>query len=207
MKKFFKILLIVFVVILAFLIAIPYLFKDKILDETQKIINENVNAKVEFEDVNLSIFKSFPRFYFALEGLQVIGIKEFEKDTLVKIQILSLDLDLMSVITGDKIKIKSVVLEQANINVKVLKGGKANWDIAKASEETEELVDTTAEATKFHLGLEEFAIRNLNLVYDDEDMDMFTEIKNLNYTLKGDFTESFTALKNDLSIDVFTFIY
>ncbi|OQX98061.1 MAG: hypothetical protein B6I24_06490 [Bacteroidetes bacterium 4572_128] len=206
MKKFFKISFIIIAILIAILIAIPYLFKDKILEETQNLINENLNAKIEFSDVNLSIFSSFPDFNFALENVKVIGIEEFSKDTLVSFENFSIDLDLMSVISGDKIIVKTISLNNSNVNVKVLKNGKANYDIAKPSEETTEN-DSISSETKFHMGLEKFEINNFNLVYDDENMDVYAKIRNLNYLLKGDFTQDFTSLSNNLNIEILTVIF
>ncbi len=48
-------------VIIIALAAVPFLFKDKIKELVAKTINENVDAKVSFEDVRISAcFKNFP---------------------------------------------------------------------------------------------------------------------------------------------------
>jgi len=50
MKKFFLISGIVLVVLIAAISAVPFLFKDKIVAKVKSAINENVNAKVDFDD-------------------------------------------------------------------------------------------------------------------------------------------------------------
>ncbi|WP_448635503.1 hypothetical protein [Pedobacter panaciterrae] len=60
-----------------------------------------------------------------------MGIDSFAKDTLANIKQLQLNVNLMSVIKGEKYEIKSINLEEPKILAKVLKSGQANWDIAK----------------------------------------------------------------------------
>ncbi len=57
-KKIFKWTAIVLAVLVVALAVTPFLFKDKIKDLVLKTINENVDATVNFSDVDLSLFKS-----------------------------------------------------------------------------------------------------------------------------------------------------
>ena len=61
MKKVFKIIGITLLTILLLLIAIPFVFQSKIKEIVKRTINENLNAHVEFSDVNLSFIRSFPQ--------------------------------------------------------------------------------------------------------------------------------------------------
>jgi uncharacterized protein involved in outer membrane biogenesis len=206
MKKFLKISLIILVVIIVLLIALPFVFKGKILRLIKQEINNNVNAKVEFADYNLSIIKSFPALNVGLNKLQVIGINEFENDTLISFENFLVDVDIMSVIKGDQINIRKIELDQPKIYAKVLKNGKANWDIAKASSDSVPVADTTAPSA-FKISLKSLIIKDAMIFYDDESLPMLAGIKNLNYNLSGDMTQDFTSLKNNLTIEALTVIY
>ena len=62
-KKILKGLGIVLLLTIVALFAIPYFFKDQIKAKITQAINEKVDAKVSFEDADLSLFKNFPRNY------------------------------------------------------------------------------------------------------------------------------------------------
>ncbi len=214
MKKVLKITGIVLLIIIILTIALPFIFKNQILQKVKQEINNNLNAKVDFKDYGLSLLRSFPDFSLELDGLTIVGIDEFAQDTLANIEQIYVSIDLFSVFKGDNYKIKTIKLEKPNLLLKVLKGGKANWDIYKTEEVTVTDADTiipvpTADTTKKHslfkLYLHKLTINNANIIYYDEDLNFKTSIKNLNHTLKGDFTADFTSLitKTDIaSIDL-----
>ncbi|MBU0486657.1 MAG: AsmA family protein [Bacteroidetes bacterium] len=196
-------ILILLVIIAA--IVIPIFFKDEIIQTVKNETNKQLNAKVDFGDVGLSIFSTFPDFGLSLENVSVAGINEFEGDTLAKIKQLYVKLDLMSVLFGDKYEIKTIELENPDILLKVLPGGKANWDIAKESTDTvpsTEPADTSA--SNFAMELQKLSIINGNIVYDDMDGGIYAEVKQMNHTLKGDFTASTTDISTKTIIDSLT---
>ena len=206
MKKFFKILFVVIVVILAILISIPFIFKNKIIEKTKQEINNNLNAKVEFGDFSLSIFRSFPDLNFKINNFIIAGLNEFKDDTLLALNTLSTDIDLLSIF-GDEIKIKAIILDQPRILAKVLKGGKANWDIIIESEEEAEADKVISEPTEFKLCLKKFLINNAEIIYDDKELDVYTRLSNFNFSLKGDLTQDFTTLYTTSIAEAFTVVY
>ncbi len=203
-KKILKYLFITLFVLLILLIAVPFIFKDKIIEYAKKEINNNLNAKVDFGEIDLGIFSNFPNITLDLNKLIIIGVEDFEKDTLVTFDKLSTELDLFSVF-GDQIKIKGIELNNPKVHIKVLKGGKANWDIMKPSTDTSGTSDTSA--THFKLALKKFEIINGNVVYDDKDLGFWMDLKNLQFLLKGDLTDVFTSLETKASIDSFSLAY
>jgi hypothetical protein len=192
--------------IIVLLIAAPFIFKGKIVAIVKEQANNNLNAKVDFGDFDLSIISSFPDFRFKINNVSVIGINEFKDDTLAFIGQLSTDINLKSVISGGPYQINSVIIDKARILGKVLADGKANWDIAKPSTDTaktEEVADTSA--TKFAMKLKEFKIKETHIVYDDKQGSMYAKLENFNYDLKGDFTQDNFVLSNLLDIAKTTF--
>ena len=73
MKRFFKILFIIALVILTVLMVVPMLFQSQIENAVKEEINKAVIAKVDFKDVKLSLISSFPDFKFELNKLSVGG--------------------------------------------------------------------------------------------------------------------------------------
>ncbi len=207
MKKFLKWFLFLFLFILFAAIILPFAFKGKILQIAKEQANNNINAIVNFsDDMGLSLIKSFPNFTLEIKDLSVVGINEFEGDTLFESKEISATLDIMSVISGDKIKIRSILLDQARINAIVLKDGKSNWDIAKASADSSQS-QAPASESKFNISLKKFEIRNSYIKYDDKQGNMSSELVNMNYTLTGDFNQDLFLMKNLLSIDQMSVSY
>jgi vacuolar-type H+-ATPase subunit H len=190
-----------FLLLIVLMIAAPFIFKGKIIALVKEQANANLNAKVDFGEFDLSLISSFPDFRFEIENVSVIGVSEFENDTFAYIGSLKTDINLKSVLNGGPYQINSIVIDKARIFAKVLKDGKANWDIAKESTDTttaEEPVDTAA--TKFSMKLKEFKITEAFIVYDDIQGNMYAEMENFNYSLKGDFTQDNFVMENLLDI-------
>jgi len=205
MKKILLIILAVIFILLAAVIIIPVVFKGKIIEKVKTEANKNVNAKISFNnDITLSLIKNFPNFTVGLKDLCVSGINEFEGDTLLSLKEFSATLDIMSVIKGEKIKIRSILLDHPNIHAIVLKDGKTNWDITKPStDSTKPTTDTGS--TKFNIALKKFEIRNATIIYDDKSSGMYANIQNLTHTLTGDFSTDEFLLKTLTEIDAVTF--
>ena len=184
-KKLFKFVgILVFLLILS-LITIPILFKDQIVEKVKEIANDSVNAKIDFGDFDLSLIASFPSFTFEINDVSVINKTPFEGDTLAHIGNINLELDLGSVIDGRYV-VSSFNINDLTANAKVLKDGKANWDIAiedsSAVQEDAEGVneEVTEEGGDLITGLESFSINNVNLSYVDLESEMVAIVKGFN---------------------------
>jgi hypothetical protein len=189
MKKFLLITGSVIIVLLGALIAAPFLFKDKIFAIVKEQANNNINATVNFDNnLDLSLLSSFPNFSLGIHNLSVVGINEFEGDTLLALKTFSATLDLMSVIKGDQIKVIKILLDEPIINALVNKEGKANWDIAKPSTDTAAAAPDTAE-TKFNISLKKLEIKHARIVYDDKPGNMSAKLVDFNHELTGDFSQ------------------
>ncbi len=188
------------------IVALPFLFKGKIVEMAKAEINNNVNATVTFGDFDLSLFSSFPDFRFSISDLKVVGQGQFDGDTLCSIPALKLDLDLMSVISGDNYEINSIELENARIFVKVLPDGTASYDIAKPSTDTAAAAPT-ADATPFKMSLKSLEIDHAYIVYDDMTLPMKVTLDDFTHTLNGDFTQDLFDMETMTTIERFTCDY
>lgn len=200
MKKVLKITGITLLVLLVLIIALPFMFKGKIIDIVKEQANANLNAKVDFGEFDLGLISTFPNFNFSIDNVTVDGVDKFEGTQLANIKNLSLKVDLMSVISGDEIKIKSIYIDEPTINAIVMADTSANWDIAKATEEIEEEV-VEEEASPFKLNLQDLTIKNAKINYEDATMNLTTSIIGLNFNLSGDMTQDVTDLVTKTVID------
>jgi hypothetical protein len=205
LRKLLKIVLIVIVVLIVAAVAIPYFFKDKIMAIVKTELNKQLNAKVDFKDVDISLIRHFPRLAVGLEELQVINLAPFEGDTLLAVKQIDAALNLMSVIKGDKMEIYSVTLEQPRINAIVAASGAANWDITKP--DTAQAAADTAAAKPFSMSLERYKISDAYVNYDDRQGNMQMIVDHLNHEGKGDFTQDLFTLETSTTADAVTFRY
>ncbi|MFT4533380.1 MAG: hypothetical protein ACJA1A_001770 [Saprospiraceae bacterium] len=187
-KKVLKIIGFLFFSLIIAAAAVPYFFKDRIVEAVKVDINKNFNAKVDFDDVSLSLFKSFPDFNFSLDQLSITGINEFEGYKLLDAKKVELSLDLMSVFSDTRpIEIKSVSFQKPEINIKVLENGKANYDIVKTSNSPSD--EVASENYNFSIQLDEYEITDGELVYDDRLGGTYVELIDLDHKGKGEFTQ------------------
>ena len=192
-KKILIGLLILVVLLVGAVIAIPFFFKDEIVAKVKEVANENLNAKVDFGDFDLSIISTFPNLKLDIENVSVIGKGAFDKDTIVYADELNLELDINSVLDGKKYKVNSFEADGMVLNALWTKDGK-NFtltdimlpDTAKAPEPAE----PEAAGDPFAMVFEKYALTNARIVYDDPSIPYRMELINMNhsgsYTLDGD---------------------
>ena len=198
MKKFLKISGVVILLLIIAAVALPFLFKDKIIAKAKEEINKSVNAKVNFGDFDLTLLSSFPNLTFKLNDFSIIGINNFDGDTLTNIKQLAIQLSIWDVISGSQYKVQSVSLDQPYINIIVLKDGSANYDIAKADSTS---VSASAEAAPFKFALNHYEINSGLINYDDASSGFVMRMENFNHTGSGDFTQDLFLLKTQTNID------
>jgi len=201
MKKFLKILGILIAVLLLMIIVTPIVFRGKIVRIAKEQINKNINAKVDFEKLQLSLIRNFPYVSVSLKSLYVAGLDEFEKDTLLKFNSFNLSTDLISAIKMKNIRIKKIILDKPVVYAHVLPSGKVNWDIVKDTGEEEE-ADTTAGELSTKIELKRFEIIDGAVAYADDSSNLSASWKNLDFVLTGDLSQDFSQLNIVASADL-----
>lgn len=202
MKKALTIAGVVVVVLIVAMIAIPFLFKDKIKTAVLNAANEKLNATVDIKDFGLNLFSNFPNATLSLNDASVVGVGDFQKDTLLSAKSASVTIDLMSLF-GSEYNISKINLDKASIYTKVLEDGRANWDIMK--------VDSTASASTesesaFKLNLKKITVNDCSFVYQNDSTKMKVTLNKWNGDLHGDFSASETTLNTNSTIGEVTFV-
>ncbi|TVZ25511.1 AsmA-like protein [Gillisia sp. Hel_I_86] len=187
MKKVFKIIGFTLLVIIVLLITAPFIFEARLKDMVKKTINKNVNATVEFSDLDLTLFRSFPQATLVLKDLSIINNAPFAGDTLAVSEELLLEMSIKELFKGSDQpkKIDELILNKAYINIKVDSLGNNNYDIA-ILDSTSTDQDTTS--NPFKLDLKHYEINNSRLKYVDEGNKMALSLENLNHQGTGDFS-------------------
>jgi hypothetical protein len=186
MKKTIFIILAVFAFLLVTLIALPFIFKDEILERVDKEIAGAVDAQVfyDHDNLSLSVFRSFPSISATIRQFGVVGNEPFQHDTLLHVNEFQVDLNLKSILFDDVPKLTAVHLNGGSVYVKVLEDGTANYDIAVDSGEEE----TNSDTGGFNLEVNLIEVNELNFIYDDRQMGFFMALADLNMQGSGDFS-------------------
>lgn len=187
MKKIVFVVFGVLILLLGAVLAIPVLFKDKILARIQQEINQSLQAKVYFDpdQISLSLFRHFPKVSAGLGGFGVVGIDQFEKDTLIHGERLDLAFNLKSVLFDEYPTLSGLYFEGGDLYIKVLEDGSANYDIVKPSEASSE-----ESSSQFKIEIEEIQVSGLNLIYDDRSLQFVMAMGNIEAKGSGAFTQN-----------------
>jgi AsmA protein len=202
LKKFLKYTGLTVLAIVVILIALPFIFHSKIKSVVIDKIDENINADVYFSDFSISAFKHFPHMTLTLNNVVVTGINDFKGDTLVKATEIDATFDLAKLFSGNH-EINGVHLLDPLIYARVLKNGKANFDIAKT-----DTAHVTEETTgNFEIAIDRWSIDNGRIIYDDKLQKTYIEVGGLYHSGSGDFKQEISDLDITTKVTDLTFQY
>lgn len=206
LKKILIVIGIVFVVLLAAALILPVVFKDDIKAAIDKELAKSINADVVFDADNfsLTLFRNFPNITVEMRDFGVINREPFAGEVLFATERLEVEVNLKDVLFGDQLRLKGITLVSPLINVKVLEDGRANYDIAIASEEQEV---TTEESGDFSFGIDHWEVIDGDITYDDLSLPFLLTLKNVNHSGSGDFTQDVFDLKTSTTADTVTVKY
>lgn len=186
LKKVLKITGIIVALLLVALVSIPFLFQDKIKEMITETINKNVDAKVSFADVNLSLFKSFPQANISVDKLSIINKAPFEGDTLVYLNELNLRMSVKELFKDKNqgMNIESISSSNGLINIIFDENGVGNFDIALK----DDMPANASESDPLNLNIQEYDFKNLRFQYSDRKSKIKMVIDSLNHSGYGDFS-------------------
>ena len=207
MKKGIKIGLIVLgsvvaLIILA-LVVIPMVFKPQLLDLAQRELNKQLNAEVQFADLDISLIRHFPQASISLESLSVVNKAPFEGDTLASLANFTVRVNLLSLFDLSNLEVHEILLDRPHIYGHRDSLGRANWDITLKDSAVTAQKETSSEGgeTNLRLKLRKFEIRDAIVTYLDDYTLLDARLKHLNFTLGGDLGLKQTKLSLALGVD------
>ncbi|MEM7108419.1 MAG: AsmA-like C-terminal region-containing protein [Bacteroidota bacterium] len=210
MKKVLIVFGVFIILLVAILAIVPVIFKDDIKAAVDDALAESVNADIvwDAEDFSLSIFSNFPNVTAGLNNFGVLNRAPFEGEILFAVQELEVEVDLFSLL-GDQIKVNGILLNNPEINIKVLEDGTANYDIAIPGEDNPKTAaDTATEAaTAYNIGIDHWEIISGHIVYDDATLPFKLELKEFQHTGSGDLNQDEFDLSTYTRADSVTVVF
>ncbi len=197
-KKILKITGLLLLLVLGGLIAVPFFLEAKIGDLIKNNVNKNINATLDFSEVNLSLLRSFPKAELRIQDLYLLTEGPFEGDTLFKSKSISLEMGIKELLkgAGEPITINSLIFDKAVLKLKTDKQQNANYSIA--IEEGTNSKNETA-SSGFTFGLESFQLMNSEIIYEDLNSGVLLEVKDIEHKGKGDLSLEISELDTQTS--------
>jgi hypothetical protein len=192
MKKVFKIIGIILLIFVVILVAIPFVLESKIDAIVQNYADKNIDAKVEFDDVSLSLISSFPNAKVTISNLNITNNDPFKDETFTTAKSIGLKMAIKELFKNQEdepIAITSVTIDEALMTLKESKTGASNWDIFK----TETPSDTNTDSG-FKINIEDYEITNSALTYIDENSNTTVYVTSLNHSGNALFTDVISEL-------------
>ncbi|MEZ4803272.1 MAG: AsmA-like C-terminal region-containing protein [Gelidibacter sp.] len=205
LKKTLKIIGITLLILIVLLIALPFVFQSQIKGMVKNFINQNVNAKVEFSDVNLSLFSNFPNANVKVTDLVITTFEPFKDETFATAKDISFTMSIKELFKNaddDPIKVNSIYVDEALLTLKTDAFGNVNYDIMKEKENATP-ADTTS---NFAFDIKEYSIKNSAFTYIDVPSNTEIYVTELNHKgnakINNDVSELDTESEANVSLSI-----
>jgi uncharacterized protein involved in outer membrane biogenesis len=191
------------VLLLALLVVLPLLFRDRIAQRAKAEVNRSLDARVDWRDVGLTFFRNFPNLTLTLDDLTAANVGRFQGDTLASVRHLRVVLDLASVlgnvVGGRPIVVRAIELEQPRLRLIKLADGAANWDITRKTPETAK--PPTEAGKPVAISLRRFEITGATVVFDDRQAKLKAFMSGYDQSLSGDFSRTLVGIRTRADAD------
>lgn len=175
--------------LLVLLLLVPLLFGGRIADRVKVEMNRSLNARVDWSDADLGLFRNFPNLTLGLDDLSIVGVGRFEGDTLAAIRELRVVLDLATAVRSalggsGPIVVRAVELDRPRLSLVKLEDGTANWDITKEDTATA----APPEASRpLAVSLRRFDIDSGSVAFENRAGKLRASVVGFDQSLAGDF--------------------
>ena len=196
MKKIFKYILIIFFGLLLAAIMLPFVFEDDIEQFIKEEINEQINGEISFDDLNLSLIRSFPKAQLDLDHFIIQSDFDRTGDTLAKISLVSLNMNVLDLLTKSQdIDIHSFTIQDGDVIIFQPKKGASNFDLFNDESAAEK------NTMSYSVNLDEYALKNINLSFINEIDEIQSIIKGIDHQGNGNFNQDQFLLNTNTKIE------
>ena len=181
----------IIVILLIALIAIPFVFKDRIVTMVSNTLNNTINATVTFKEPDLSLFRNFPFASLRVKEVTIINKAPFLGDTLFNAEKINFTIKLTSLFNSETepLEINAVSLVNGAINIVFNKNSFGNFDIAKKSTSISKPSQNT-----LSLSINEYTLENIDFSFFDETSQIKLAVSNIYHSGKGNFEKDILDL-------------
>ena len=194
-KKIFKWGGITLLLLIIAMIAIPFFFKDTIKEKVIEMANKNLKANIALQDVDISLFKNFPKAQVTLNDFVLVNKEPFVGDTLFAAKHIDVTLSIKDLLAGNY-NLLGANVKDASVYIHLNKEGVGNFDIAIPSDKPEE------ESAPIKLDIQQYNVENLKFTFKMDDGNLFMEVADIYHSGKGNFAEEVLDLDTQTKANV-----
>lgn len=192
--------------LLVVLAVMPLLFKGRIEERVRAEIERTTRVRVDWSDVGLTLFRSFPHPTFSLHGLTVVGTGRFEGDTLAAVETFRLALGAVSVVralTGSgPLVVRSVRIAEPTLNLTVDDDGTASWDVLPEGDGEQQPDEGSGGSGRaLSVALRSFELTDGTFVLENARSGLFVSLEGLRHSLRGNFSRESLVARTETHAD------
>ena len=195
-KKITRIIVFSIFLIIALLVALPFLLEDKVAKTLKENVNSSINGEFDFDELSLSLYGDFPNARLNLKDIRLVNVEPFAGDTLFKSSEIDLSIGIGEFLGGsdEPIEINELLIRGADIHIKIKESGFANYDIARPSSKDKSSEEDESNTT---LSIQSYEITDSRIIYDDAETNTLLQIDSLNHRGNGELSQTFSALETN----------
>lgn len=153
-----------------------------------EIASGYIDGEVSIKDIDIKLFTTFPHLYVKLDSVQLLSEVIAPQDTLARFSRLEASINLINLLTADKVNVDSLMLYDPAISVHIDRQGKANFQIYQSREKQD-----TAKTAIPGIWLKKLLISNARLSLKDDRTGRKAHIGSLTVKAKGKYADDITA--------------
>lgn len=165
-----------------------------------KLSDKYLLCETQFDNVDLTIVKTFPYVGLKVEGVSVVNPMEgAPSDTVAHIKELCVGINLREYLKNKNIVVTKLLLDETTANLYTNREGVSNFDIFPSSESP----DTTSEPFQMPdlVSLQSIRVKHLNATYEDEQLQMKAQLKEAGFSIDGHYSPEGVDAKVDMLVD------
>ncbi|HMS29794.1 MAG TPA: AsmA-like C-terminal region-containing protein [Saprospiraceae bacterium] len=196
--KWLKWILVLVGFLLLAAVLLPILFKKQVVAKIAETASKQINGKLEFGDVDLTLFKHFPSFTAAIVSPKVTSYVAPDSSVLFSAKSLDITMSFWQLFKlKSGVQINGLHLYDGFINIQQYADSTANYQIYAASPDT-----GTVASEPLMLKLENYELVNCTILYNDHSVGgMNISIKGLTHAGNGNFGNNLVHLNTTTTID------
>ena len=201
-RTLIALLSLIILILIAIALAINFIFTpEKITPTVTELLNENLDAEVACERIELTFFSTFPHFGIKLKNGSVIthADKSSKADTLAQFDFCKASFNVEKLWKDHDLEINKLLLVNPKIKAVIHKNGTPNWDIVPDTEaDTVTVKDTTAFKIN-HIHIKKLNVENAKITYRDYETKTRARIDSLTIAMKVSNTDNKLLLSTETS--------
>ncbi|MDR1369530.1 MAG: hypothetical protein LBJ72_05315 [Dysgonamonadaceae bacterium] len=174
--------------------------------------NENLDALVSCESIDVTFFSTFPQLGVRFQDGSIVKKMNIGEDstylglsdTLISFHSFTASFDPVEFLFNKKLIINKLSLDHPDIYAFVDPDGVANWDIMKSESDSDTI---TSGFQRPQLDVKDISIIGADIIYEDLSSDVFIKVDNLQLKLSGNMSEDSTGLDLKLGMEALTSHY